>query len=113
MQKKVILTDTGTNKHSNLSVENVFRRCTVRPVNPHSRKRDRRHVSIQLDEITLIQPLFFTLHRSLRHSLDYGRTDTETLSEGFGPVPNLTDVNGHVWVFGGRGDGELTPKRQR
>lgn len=102
-KERIRPTNASTNKDSNLSIEDVFRRCTIRSINPQSWKRDGRIGSIQFYEVTLtlVETFLFTHHCILGHGTDHGRTNAESLSERLSPITNLTDVNGYVGVLRG------------
>jgi len=109
-------TDTGTDEDGDFGFEDVFSWSTVWTINTNNGERARVGIGVELNKVTTtfldqvrLVILLKGLHGSCRNGLDNGRSGTDTLAESLGPVTDLTDMNRHVGVFGGRSDRERMP----
>lgn len=102
-------TDTSTNEHSNLDVEDILSRSAVGTVNANARERAAGRVDLHEVATRAVYTvvLLVALERCLGHRGDDLRAGTKTFSQCIGPVADLTDVNGDVGVLRRRRDGKL------
>ena len=109
------LTNTSANENSDLAVENILSRRTVRAVDAHAGEGTAS--GINLNEVTTgtvdTVILLGSLHRGLGHRGDNLGASTDTLSQCIGPVTDLTDVDRDVGVLRRRGDGKLSKGGQK
>jgi len=110
-------TDTSANEYSNFRVENILCGGSIWTINPDFGKSDSRDGRIKLNEVAArhacLAVLLGTLHGSGSHGSYGGRADSEALAEGTSEITHLTDMNGYVWVFRRRRDGERMPLEAR
>ena len=113
--KSLLHTDTSSDQHSNLDIEDILGGCTIWSIDTDSGQRTRARSRIKFDEIATSSidgfVLLLTLHGSgCKLSNDSG-TCTETFTKTIGPITNLTDVDGDIWILWSRSDSELWPKQ--
>lgn len=110
-------TDTGTDEHGHFRAEDVFGGGTIGAIDADYGQGTGRSRGINLDKVTAsthtidrgLFVLFDTLERGLGEAGDNARSSTDTFTECFGEIANLTNVHGHVGVLGGGSDGERVP----
>ena len=108
-------TDTSADEDGNFGFEDVFSGSTVWAINANNRERASAGVGVELNKVTTairnrarLVILLKGLHGCLRNGLHDRGSSTDTFAERLGPVTNLADMDGHIRVFGGRSDRELS-----
>jgi len=98
--KMAFHTDTSADQNSNLHIEDILSRSTVRTIDSHNGKRTGNAGRIKLDEISarslersvLLIP-FSAFHCGLCKSSHNRRPSTNALAKGLGPITDLTNVD--------------------
>lgn len=107
-------TNTSTDENSDLGVEDILSGSTIGTINANDGQGAGVGVGIKFDEITTAEGgLGIVLLRGLEGGSSEGLNDRGTSADTFtktlSPVTNLTDVDGNIGIFRGRGDGEGVP----
>jgi len=104
-------TNTGSDQNGNLDVENILSRGTERTVDADLGKTESA-AGIKFHKVSTrrcILAFLGAFHGSRGHGSDHRWADAKTVAKSTCPVTDLSNVDGDIGIFGGRGDGERVP----